>query len=195
MQKAVTREEAAELARAWWLIGLAGLVSLVGGAILVAKPSHSLAALAVIFGIFLLLDGIVELVGSFGREENRALAAIIGVLGIIVGVLLIRHPTHAVAGIGLLIGIWLVAAGLIRLVRAIVGGGRVVLHVVIALVEVAVGIAIVGDPHIGYATLAVLSGIWLILNGIGTIAVAFLIRGVTSEELRANSGPVSQSMT
>ena len=44
-----------------------------------------------------------------------------------------------------------------------------------ALLEVIVGIVIVSDPHIGYATLAVLIGIWLILSGLGTIGVGVLM--------------------
>ena len=103
-----------EAGRIWWVFVLLGVLSLVAGVILVIKPSHSLATLAVVFGIFLLLDGIVELISSFRREEGRALAAILGVLGVVVGIILIRHPTHAVNAIGLVIGIWLVAAGVVR---------------------------------------------------------------------------------
>jgi uncharacterized membrane protein HdeD (DUF308 family) len=163
-------------ASVWWVFGLLGLVSLIAGAILVAKPSHSLATLAVVFGIFLLLDGIVELVSSFRRDEGgRALTAIIGVLGIVVGLILIRHPTHAVNAIGLLIGIWLVAAGAIGLVYAVVE--RNLFRLAIAALEIIIGIVVVGDPHIGYATLAILVGIWLILNGLGMIGAGFLLRG------------------
>jgi uncharacterized membrane protein HdeD (DUF308 family) len=148
----------------------------------VVKPSDSLATLAVVVGIFLLLDGIIELVESFGHSvENRGLAALAGILGIVIGIILIRHPTHAVTAIGLLIGIWLVAAGLVRLMRALAFGMYVLLRALIALLEIAVGIAIIADPHIGYATLAVLAGIWLIVNGIGTIALGVAIRNVTLE--------------
>lgn len=160
---------------AWWLFLLVGVISVVAGGILVAKPSHSLATLAVIFGIFLLIDGIVELVLSFGRDEgHRALAAILGLLAIVVGVLLIRHPTHAVSAIGLLIGIWLIAAGVLRLLRAGVTGG--LLRVAIAVLEIIAGIIVVSDPHIGYATLAILLGIWLIINGLAWIGLGFVVR-------------------
>lgn len=177
----LSREEALEASRSWWLFAVAGIASFLAGAILVTRPSNSLATLAVIFGIFLLIDGIIELIASFGNAvENRALAAIVGVLGIIVGLILIRHPTHAVAALGLLIGIWLVAAGVVRLLRAIAVGFNVLLQGVIALIEIVVGIVIVSDPHIGYATLAVLAGIWLIINGIGTIALGLSIRRLRS---------------
>jgi uncharacterized membrane protein HdeD (DUF308 family) len=156
---------------------LVGILSVVAGIVLVFKPSNSLATLAVIFGIFLLIDGIGELIASLaGAVENRTLAAILGVLAVIVGIALIRHPFHGVTAIGLLIGIWLVAAGVVRLVRALVLGRHPVLGVLIALLEVFVGIAIVADPHIGYATLAVLVGIWLILSGVGTIALGVTLR-------------------
>ena len=51
----------------------------------------------------------------------------------------------------------------------------VLLGVLVALLEVFVGIAIVSDPHIGYATLAILIGIWLIVSGIGTIALGLTV--------------------
>ena len=170
------RDATSEVARAWWLLLVVGIASAVAGVILVTKPSNSLATLAVIVGIFLLLDGIVELVSSLGRPaEGRAMALIVGLLGVIIGIILIRHPTHAVTAIGLLIGIWLVAAGVLRLLRAFAFGANL-LQAVIAVIEIVVGIVIVSDPHIGYATLAVLTGIWLILNGAGMIVLGLAVR-------------------
>jgi uncharacterized membrane protein HdeD (DUF308 family) len=183
----LSSEEAVD-AQLWWLILLLGIASSIAGVILVVRPSNSLATLAVIVGIFLLIDGVIELVSSFGRDENRPLAAIVGVLGIVIGIALVRHPFHGVTAIGLLIGIWLVAAGVIRLVRALLVGVRTLLRALIALLEIAVGIVIISDPHIGYTALAVIAGIWLILNGIGTIALAAALsldfRGVGSSGSR-----------
>lgn len=173
----LAHEEAPELASLWWLFPVLGVLSCVAGVILVARPSNSLKTLAVVVGIFLLLDGIFQLASSLGRgADNRALAAILGVLGIVVGIALIRHPFHGVSAVGILLGIWLVASGLIRLVRAIVVPLHRLLGIVIALLETVVGIVIVSDPRIGYTTLAVLAGIWLIVNGIATIVFGFAIR-------------------
>lgn len=185
--------DAIDATRGWWLFVVVGIASLVAGVILVLKPSNSLATLAVVFGVFLLIDGIMELVESFGHSvENRGLAAIVGILGIVVGLILVRHPTHAVSAIGLVIGIWLVAAGVVRLLRAFALGAVTFLRVVIALLEIVVGIVIVSDPHIGYATLAVLLGIWLIINGIGMIVLGLAIRSVSPER---TSGPRPRAAT
>ena len=172
----VAEEEIREPSWLWWVLLAIGALSVVAGVILLFKPSHSLSTLAVIFGIFLLLDGIAELIESFGRAvENRALAAILGVLGIVFGLLLIRHPSGAVTAIGLLIGIWLVAAGIVRLIRAVYVGTHLLLGVLIALLEIVVGIVIVSEPHIGYSTLAIISGIWLILSGLGVAALGVAV--------------------
>ena len=166
-----------EAARVWWLLVAVGVASFVAGVILIAKPSHSLATLAVVVGIFLLVDGIVELVSAIGRPaEGRTLAVVVGLLGVIVGIILVRHPTSAVNAIGLLIGIWLIAAGTVRVLGAIATGMPILLQAVIAGLEIVVGIVIVSDPHIGYATLAVLTGIWLLVNGIGMIWLGLAVR-------------------
>ena len=75
--------ELRELTWGWWLALLIGVVSIVAGVIVIAKPSNSLATLAVIFGIFILVDGIVELVAALsGETQNRGLLAVLGVLSL-----------------------------------------------------------------------------------------------------------------
>lgn len=178
----LVEDDALDVSRVWWVFVVVGLASGIAGVILVLKPSDSLATLAVVVGIFLLIDGIAELVRSFRRRvENRALAAIIGVLGVVIGIALIRHPFHGVTAIGLLIGIWLVAVGVIRLVSAIALGRRRLLNLAVAVLEIVAGIVIVSEPHIGYATLAILTGIWLILNAIATIAIGLAVRSLGPE--------------
>ena len=103
----------------WWLLLLVGVLSIAAGVTILIKPGDSLATLAVIAGIFLLVDGILELAASLmGGTPSRGTLALLGVLTAIVGVLLIRHPIQGVAAIALLIGIWLIAVGVIRVIAA-----------------------------------------------------------------------------
>ena len=52
----------------WWLLLVVGALSVVAGVIILFKPSDSLATLAVVAGIFVLVDGIMELIASLSRQ-------------------------------------------------------------------------------------------------------------------------------
>jgi uncharacterized membrane protein HdeD (DUF308 family) len=179
-----TSSELRELTWGWWLAMLMGVVSVVAGIIVLAKPSNSLATLAVIFGIFVLIDGIVELVASLsGGTPNRGLLAVIGVLSVIAGVLLIRHPLGGVRAVALVLGIWLIAAGVVRFIAAFDAAGNLVWRIAVALVLVIVGIVIVASPHIGYATLALITGLGFICYGVGMMVFGWALHAVRHADL------------
>jgi uncharacterized membrane protein HdeD (DUF308 family) len=179
----ITRDEAKFEATSWgwWLLLFVGPLSVLAGVIILVQPGDSLATLAVIAGIYLLVDGILEFASAFLRSTlNRGLAALFGALTAIVGVLLIRHPIAGVAAVALLIGIWLIAIGVIRLATAFDEGGDSGWHIVAGALELIAGIAIVASPDIGYATLALLVGIGFILNGVGITALGWNLRRLGS---------------
>ncbi len=182
MNETPYQAEVKELTWGWWLLLLVGLLSVVAGAVILVKPGDSLATLAVIAGIFLLADGILELVSSFMRgTRNRGMVALFGVLSAVVGVLLVRHPIGGVAAVALLIGIWLIAAGVIRFVTAFEEREHRGWHAFAGVLELLAGIAIVADPTIGFATLAILVGIGFIVNGVGMAALGWGMHEVRHE--------------
>jgi uncharacterized membrane protein HdeD (DUF308 family) len=172
-------EELREATWGWWLALGIGVIAIAAGVIVIAKPSDSLRTLAVILGIFVLIDGIFALAGALvGHIENRGMTAVLGTISVVVGVLLIRHPVGGVRAIALLIGIWLIAAGVIRLVGAFERPEHRLWRIVVALVLAIVGVAIVAEPHIGYATLAVITGIGFICYGVGMLGVGWALHYV-----------------
>jgi uncharacterized membrane protein HdeD (DUF308 family) len=180
-----TPEDVHAAARLWWVAVVLGVLSIVAGAIVLAKPSNSLRVLAVVAGIFILLDGVVQLVTAFsGDRANRGLLGLIGTLNLLIGILLIRHPASAVQVIALIIGLWLVAAGAIRLVIAFSSTGNRLGGIIVGLLEAIFGIIIVSSPHIGFATLAVLVGLSFIANGLGMIVFGILLRTLKRERRR-----------
>lgn len=167
---------------AWWVFAIGGVVGIVAGVIVLVEPSISLATLAVIAGIFLLVDGLIELVWSLVNSvENRGLIAIFGVVTAVIGVLLIRHPTGAVVAIALLLGLWLLIAGLIRLITSLAVAPRSFGSALLGLLELVAGIVIVSSPNIGVTTLAVLLGIAWILRGIAMLFVGWTLRGLRDD--------------
>jgi uncharacterized membrane protein HdeD (DUF308 family) len=175
----VSGAEAQQYRGGWWLLLIVGVLSVVAGVIILFKPSESLATLAVIAGIFLLLDGILELADSLMRSTpNRGLVALIGVLSAIAGVLLIRHPIGGVAAVALLIGIWLIAVGVIRFATAFEEYENRAWHALAGIIEMIAGVVIVANPNIGFGALALLVGLAFIVNGIGMLALGWSLHAL-----------------
>ena len=178
------RQALRDISGLWWLMLGLGLLSVVAGIIVLVEPGNSLKAIAVITGIFVLIDGVVALVAALSRgAENRGLAALIGVLNLIVGVLLIRHPIGGVVAVALLVGIWLIVAGAVRFVLAFDAAQHRIWRFLLAAVEIVAGIAIVSSPNIGVATLALLVGLALIANGVSFGALGFALHSAGRDEV------------
>lgn len=176
-------DELSDIAALWWATLALGLLSIIAGIVVLAKPDNSLKAIAVISGIFILIDGIVALAAALGRDnENRGLSALIGVVSLVAGVILIRHPMKGIAAIALLVGIWLIAMGAVRVVLAAGAETHRMWRAIVGAVELIAGIVIVASPDIGLATLALLIGLALIANGASLTALGILLRGLGHED-------------
>ncbi len=177
MIETVHETESSETGSGWWLLFLVGLLSIVVGVIILFKPGDSLETLAVIAGIFLLVNGLLELLASFMRSTtDRGLVALFGVISAIVGVLLIRHPIGGVEFVAILVGLWLITVGIIRFATAFDEYSHRFWHGLAGVLATFAGIAIIVNPDIGYATLALLIGIGFIANGIGMAALGWGLR-------------------
>jgi uncharacterized membrane protein HdeD (DUF308 family) len=182
MADAVARKEVRAATGGWWLFALVGVLSIAAGVIVLFKPGDSLATLAVIAGIFLLVDGLLELTAALLHgTQSRGMVALLGVLTAIVGVLLIRHPIAGVAAVALLIGIWLITIGVIRFVAAFEVDENRGWNIFLGVIELIAGVVIISDPNIGFATLALLVGIAFIVNGFGLVALASGLRALRRE--------------
>jgi uncharacterized membrane protein HdeD (DUF308 family) len=160
----------------WWVLLVVGCLSVIAGAIVLAKPDHSLSVLVIVSGIYIVLSSVLEL-WSVAFASRGPTAALFGVLGIVIGILLIRHPIGGVLAATLLVGLWFVAIGVIRLLDALtMERGKWALAV--AALQIVAGIVLVASPHIGLATLALLIGIAFILNGIALVGLGTVIRAL-----------------
>lgn len=177
---AVPPSDPRQFAGAWWVVVLLGVLGAIAGVIVLAWPGISLVTLAWVSGIFLLVDGVFELVGAIGRQvEGRGMLALLGALSLIGGLLLVRHPIAGVVAIALLLGIWLLTLGLLRLFETFSRYARHRLwDLVVAALEIIAGVIIVSDASIGVATLALIVGIGFLLRGLGMAAAGVTLRQV-----------------
>ncbi len=187
---AFASEERGRFASLWWLVMLFGAVVFAVGIFFVVSPHETLATFTVIAGILLLVDGLLAIGGSiFGRAEGRGLLAMIGVLSAIAGLVLIKKPFGALVVFVLILGVWLIVAGVVRLVAAFGEPEGRTGNIAIAIFDVIAGIVILSWPAPSLATLAVIIGIVLIIRGALWIGVGWELRGLGKEvnrELRAH---------
>jgi uncharacterized membrane protein HdeD (DUF308 family) len=171
-----------DLTSLWWLFVLVGVAAAGVGIFFVASPHETLSTFTVVAGIFLLVDGVLAIAGSiFGRGEGRGLLAVIGVLSAIAGLILIKHPFQALVVFALIVGVWLIVAGVVRFVVAFALPEGRSGYIAIALLDVIAGTVILAWPDLSLSTLAVIIGIVLIIRGVFFIAAGWSVRNVHSQ--------------
>lgn len=159
-----------------WLLVLFGVIMLGVGVFFVASPRETLSTFTVITGIFLLVDGVLAIVGSlFGGGEGRGLLALVGALGAIAGLVLIKKPFGTLTVFALIAGVWFVVVGVVRFVAAFaVPEGRAA-NIGTAILDLIAGIVILSWPELGLTTLAVIIGIVLIFRGVFFMAAGWVL--------------------
>jgi uncharacterized membrane protein HdeD (DUF308 family) len=96
----VSTETRGELRQFGTVLIVAGALGTAAGILALVYPDLTLLALALIAGINLLLLGVLSLVDAFsddGDTTSRVLAAVLGLLGIMAGLVVMRRP-HGGAG-------------------------------------------------------------------------------------------------
>ena len=160
-------DDAAQIAKEWWMLAVLGVVSLVCGILAIAYPDVTLLAVGIIFGFYLLMAGVFELVEAIvGDPASRALSAIVGVVALIAGLVCLRRPGDSLLALVVVLGAYLIVTGVARLVRAFASAEHRGWGLLTAVVDLILGILILSWPDESLVTLAVFFGISLIFRGL-----------------------------
>ncbi len=178
----------------WGLVLTYGLVTIGLGLVLVFWPEQTLKVLAILIGIQLIITGIFRLVLAVASRSadgsTRAIAGVFGALALVLGLLCLRSPLQTVLVIGMILGVWWLAAGVTDIVAAIRSheshrrGWDIALG---ALSALAGGFLLV-NPEVSLGVLVIVVSVWLFSYGFIAVVAAFVLR---SEEKRTSAAPVS----
>lgn len=166
---------------AWQALLIAGLFALVLGVLVLAWPKATLTVVGVLFGVYLLVSGVLQLVAAFGthaRTSLRVMAFISGTLGILLGLFCFKGATQSLLLLALWIGIGWLFRGIMQTVAAAsdpmmpARGWQIALGVISALA----GVVLIVSPLESVAVLTVLGGVWLLVVGVAEIVTAFMVR-------------------
>lgn len=185
-----------EIANHWGLVVAYGVASAALGIVLAVWPDETLVVCAVLIAIQLIVSGVMRLtVAVAGRGLDGGLRAVIGLsgaVGLIIGLLCLRHPVQTLVAISLLIGVWWVLAGIIDILGALVAPvpGRRGWDLVTGVISILAGGFLLIDPKLTLTALVVVICFWLIAIGIVAIVAGLRLRSLARKAPPA-SGPAT----
>ena len=167
---------------AWQVVLLTGVASLVLGILVLVWPGASLLAAGVLFGVYLLISGIFQLVAAFGTHRTtalRVLAFISGSLSILLGLFCLRGPMRSILLLALWIGIGWLIRGITQTLAAASDSAMPARgwQIFLGIVTFLGGIVLIDSPFESVAVLTLVGGIWLVAVGVVEIVTAIRIRG------------------
>ena len=173
-----------DLSRLWPVTLLMGLATSIIGVIVVVWPEQTLTVLSVLLGLQLVIFGLFRLISAFSsRAPAPVLLGVVGVLGMGVGVVVLRNPFESISVLAALLGLVWIVGGAIDLLDAIVLGprGDRWILALLALVTIVAGIVVVSWPAPTLTVIAWIAGFYLMGLGLLICLDAFSLKRIDDE--------------
>lgn len=170
----------------WWLMLIAGLLSITLGIVIFVFPLQSYVTLAILFGVLMLLVGAAQLivgVTSGNYIVMRGYAIVGGVMDLILGIFLCVYPGISLVALPIIMGLWMLYNSFVIIAFGgdletfrLGGSGMVIAGGVLLLL---LSIIVLLNPFsAGVATVIVFAGIGLIVFGFLMLALAMKLRDI-----------------
>jgi uncharacterized membrane protein HdeD (DUF308 family) len=178
------------LKRHWWVPVLRGIAAIVFGVIAFVYPGLTVAVLVLLFGAWVLVDGVFRIVGAIGHRSSDpewGFHLIIGILGIIVGLLAFHAPGVTALALVIYIAVWVLMIGATEIAFAIKVRREVKgewLLILLGLLSIAFAVLLLWNPLLGAATLIWLIAWYAIVFGILGIILGFRLRSLSTIPVR-----------
>lgn len=170
------------LERNWWLLLVRGIAAVLFGIAAFAWPGLTVAVLVLMFGAYVLVDGILGIVDSIRYRDrlNRWwLWLLDGILGLVVGGLMLFMPGVSAFVLLMFIAGWAIVGGVLRIIAAIQLRRKIEGEWLLGLggvLSVLFGGLLIAMPGTGIVSLVWLIGIWAVAFGVIFIMLAFRLR-------------------
>jgi uncharacterized membrane protein HdeD (DUF308 family) len=163
----------------WWILLIEGIAAIIIGILLFTDTDQTLFTLTLFLGIWWFIGGIIDLITLFFDRTAWGWRLFSGILGIIAGLIIIRHPYWASvlvpATLAWLLGIFGVVIGIMALIRAFQGEGWGV--GILGVISIVLGLWLFGaQVGVQIATIVYGAAIWAIIMGIVAVIMAFRVR-------------------
>jgi LPXTG-motif cell wall-anchored protein len=166
----------------WWVVLVEGIFALIFGIFLITAPGSTSVFLVTVLGFYWLIRGIFAIIEIFipNTGTHWGWLLFMGILGIIAGLVVLRHPIYATAIVGTFLIVFLAVDGLIMgilgLIRAFTGAGWG--PGILGILTIIIAIFLLINVYSAVSALPIVIGAFLIVGGIVAIFYAFRIRRV-----------------
>lgn len=159
---------------------IVSLALILVGIFLIIYPETTLSFLSYGAGIVLLVTGLIPTINFFISRENQKyldISFLFGIVCIIVGVVIIINPTIVGSIVPLLIGIWMIINGVIKLYYSILINKVIksIASIIVSLFILACGLLLVLNPFSGAVALTIIIGIFLVVYSLLDLAECIII--------------------
>jgi uncharacterized membrane protein HdeD (DUF308 family) len=158
-----------------WLVVVQGIAGILFGLLLLTAPGATSVVVVQILGLYWLAGGIVSLVSLAWDRSRWGWTIVRGLLGIVAGLAVIRHPLWStlIVGAGLvgLLGIVGICAGIVALIRALGEEGRWASSI-LGVVDIVLGLMLLFNALLGAIAVPLLLGGIALLGGLAAVVVA-----------------------
>jgi uncharacterized membrane protein HdeD (DUF308 family) len=163
----------------WWVFLLQGFAGIIIGLMLITEPSATLVALMTVLGFYWLITGVLALVQVFvDRATPWIWSLLAGLVGILAGLFVLRHPLVAALTVPtvlvIILGIQGLVIGAVQIIGGFKGGG--IGPFILGAINVLVGILLLGSPMAAALAVPLVFGVLLLIQGAGLMILAFRVR-------------------
>jgi uncharacterized membrane protein HdeD (DUF308 family) len=169
--------------RTWWVFLIGGIASVIFGILAFVNPAVALLVLSVYFAAYVLVDGVVNIVGAIQNREKDGwwVLLLIGVLGTLVGAYALLNPPVSMAALVYLVAFMAILMGTLlfmlgRKVREKIEREWVLY--LCGILSILWGVLIVVQPDSGAVSVVYMIASWAIMIGVLRIVFAFKAKGL-----------------
>jgi uncharacterized membrane protein HdeD (DUF308 family) len=162
----------------WWVVLLHGIAAVILGLFLLAKPGMTMVVVVQLIGIYWFVSGLFQIVAIFIDHTQWGWKLFSGILGIIAGMIIIKHPLWSpimlTSVLIIVLGIEGLIIGVINLIQAFKGGGWGV--GILGALSILFGLVLLANVLLATFSVPWVLGVLGIVGGIIAIIYSFRLK-------------------
>jgi uncharacterized membrane protein HdeD (DUF308 family)/predicted flap endonuclease-1-like 5' DNA nuclease len=162
----------------WWLVLIEAIALILLGILFLTQPGMTAVVTVQLLGIYWLLAGILKIVSIFIDSSQWGWKLIVGIIGIVAGIVVLRHPLWSTVLVGntliIVLGIFGIVMGIVSIIQAFRGAGWGT--GILGVVTFILGLLLLGNAWVLTISLPLTLGILAIIGGIVALFGAFRLR-------------------